>query len=384
MSTTKLELRGHRSAAPARMQRALNLTEVLIVIAVILLLLSILLPSFSGARAQARAVVCGQHLRQFGNGLHIYTAENRDWLPGLNTTGAALNAKRRLIGGGNATALDSPKLPVQTFDWMTPILAYALELPAVRAERFKFLLSRFRCPGQMNTNTSLYCDTDAPDMDLFGPAPTWPAVSYLMPGPFQYTGQKYRDRPLCRDEVMPAQSIYTKAMYEGWEVLVNDYQPRLDRVGPPARKIFVADGTRYLRANDILDFDVAPIPDFFGAFSDPGGWWSGARAYGVRPGSMAWDGILATGQYGRHPGDGTERGDGENLGLSYRHGRQSGVPSGDVHDNKGTLNALFFDSHIERLNDRQSRKIGYWYPKGGLVQTPAEGMSSVAEGYVIP
>jgi prepilin-type N-terminal cleavage/methylation domain-containing protein/prepilin-type processing-associated H-X9-DG protein len=367
-----------------------TLIELLVVVAVIVVLLSILLPSWSSAREQARAVVCGQHLRQFGTGLQNYTAENRDWIPGLNTTGVALTAKWGfLVGdGGNPTIFDSPRLPVQTFDWMTPILAYSLELPAQRAQRFKFLLSRFRCPAQVNTNAALYCDTDAPDMDLFGLAQTWPGVSYLMPGPFQYTGQKYKDRVLCPNEAKPTHAaIRSKAMYDQWEVLVNDYQPRFDRLGPPARKIFVADGTRYLRKDGILDFDVAPIPDFFGAFSDPGGWWSGARAYGVRPGSMAWDGIQATGQRGRNPDDPDDPNDprgGQNLGLSYRHGRQHGVPSGDVHDNAGTINGLFFDGHVARMTDRQSRHISYWYPSGGKVQTPEEGMTRVPEHFVIP
>jgi prepilin-type N-terminal cleavage/methylation domain-containing protein/prepilin-type processing-associated H-X9-DG protein len=384
MSTAIHGSGGQQSNAPGDRAPAFTLIELLVVIAIIALLLCILLPGLGAARQQGRAALCGQQLRQFANGLQTYTAENREWIPGLNTTGAAIMAKRQFIHGGDPTVLDSPRLPVQTFDWMTPILAHSMELPLLRAQRFKFLLSRFRCPAQLNPNTALYCDTDAPDWDLFGPPQSWPAVSYLMPGPFQYTGQEYKDRALCRDEARPELPIFGKAMYEKWEVLVNDYQPRFDRLGPPARKIFVADGTRYLRADDTLDFDVAPIPDFFGAFSDPGGWWSGSRAYGVRPGSLAWDGIYATGQYGRSPGDGMEAGDGQNLALTYRHGPQHGVPSGDVHDNLGTINALFFDGHVARLTDHESRTIHYWYPSGGIVQTPAEGMTAVSEGYVIP
>jgi hypothetical protein len=348
-----------------------------VVVAIIALLMSILLPSLSSAREQARSVVCGQHLRQFGTGLQLYTGENRDWIPGLNTSGAAVTAKRFAMNSDPA-ALYQSKLPVQTFDWMTPVLAYALELPALRAPRFKFLIDKFRCPSQMYTCSVLYHDTAVPDLDQFEPLGTWPAVSYLMPAGFQYTGQAYNAKVLCHDERITSLPVLAKALPPEFEVRMDEYQPRLDRVGPAARKIFAADGTRFLDDKGELDFDIAPIPNWYGAFSDPGGWWSGAQAYGVRPGSMAWDGIQATGQTGIYGCNGQE------LPLSYRHGMQHGSLSGGALDNTGTINAVFFDAHVERMSDQQSRQIHHWYPTGGIVQAPAEGMTNVPEGYVIP
>jgi prepilin-type processing-associated H-X9-DG protein len=47
----------------------------LVVSAIIALLLSILLPSLSLARAQARQVVCGNNLRQLGHAFHMYASE---------------------------------------------------------------------------------------------------------------------------------------------------------------------------------------------------------------------------------------------------------------------------------------------------------------------
>jgi prepilin-type processing-associated H-X9-DG protein len=197
----------------------------------------------------------------------------------------------------------------------------------------------------------------------------------MMPAAFQYTGQDYNEKVLCYDERITTFPVLSKALPADFEVRMDEYQPRLDRVGSAARKIFVADGTRYLDQYNDLDFDIAPIPTWFGAFTSPGGWWAGCQAYGVRENSRNWGGTPVP--------VGSESG-GQNLGLSYRHGMQRGVPSGDVHDNVGTINALFYDGHVARMTDQQSREVSYWYPKGGIVQTPAEGMTDVPEGYVIP
>ena len=61
-------------------RRAFTLIELLVVVAVIGLLISILLPSLSAARAQARSAKCLANMHSFGQGLVMYTAENRDVL----------------------------------------------------------------------------------------------------------------------------------------------------------------------------------------------------------------------------------------------------------------------------------------------------------------
>jgi len=59
-----------------------TLIEVLVVVAIIALLISILLPSLSRAREQARMVMCEAHLKQFGNALNMYMMDAKDTLPG--------------------------------------------------------------------------------------------------------------------------------------------------------------------------------------------------------------------------------------------------------------------------------------------------------------
>jgi len=132
------------------------------------------------------------------------------------------------------------------------------------------------------------------------------------------------------------------------------YRSRISMVGPPSRKVAVADGTRYFDGEQV-DFDPSPDPTFFGAFTSNGAWWSGGTAYGVKAGTTNWTGQTV--------GAGSPA-NGENLILSYRHGCVAGQAPTNVHDNKGSINALFFDGHVARLTDRQSRDPELWYPTG--------------------
>ena len=61
---------------------AFTLIELLVVVAIIALLISILLPSLSRARRQAKAVICTSNLRTLGQGITTFAAGNNDRLPG--------------------------------------------------------------------------------------------------------------------------------------------------------------------------------------------------------------------------------------------------------------------------------------------------------------
>lgn len=63
---------GRRRESPSRRPRTFTLIETLVVVSVIALLISILLPSLSKARQQARTTVCLSRCRQLGIGMTIY------------------------------------------------------------------------------------------------------------------------------------------------------------------------------------------------------------------------------------------------------------------------------------------------------------------------
>jgi prepilin-type N-terminal cleavage/methylation domain-containing protein len=372
--------RGRRAALPKGGDCAgFTLIELLVVVAIIALLISILLPSLRSAQEQARVVVCGQNLRQFGNGLHVYTNDNEDWLPGVNTSGVAVQALSK-VWSSDVSVLYHPFIPVQSWDWMTPIVSGQMTLPAVRAERYKYLLDRFRCPSQRYRSVMYPAGYAAsPDQTALSAQEPYPTVSYLMPVHYQFYGQDF-DGTVIGWRIHPTRPsrIYATIAPNNWEALSSDYEPRLDRVGQPSRKVFVADGTRYLAEDtELLDFDPNPDADIFGSFASSGAWWGGDRAYGVLAGSQNWDGnSVSVGYY-----------NGRAIPLSYRHGATDtlgGIFSGRVQDNKGRMEAVFFDGHAEPLSDRRSRDIHLWYPTGTVVKKPTEGLTTVPNEFVIP
>jgi prepilin-type N-terminal cleavage/methylation domain-containing protein/prepilin-type processing-associated H-X9-DG protein len=378
-----------------RRTRAFTLIELLVVVAIIALLISILLPSLKCAREAGRAATCGTLLKGLGTGLHVYATENRDWIPGVNTTGVAI----RQYKGTEMTVANMrrPEIPVQSYDWITPLLRMETsDLGNNRAERFARVQNEYHCPSQAVVDSVLYPFTlsgvvDAADFKQVG---RWTALSYLMPSSFQYWGNDFDSSkgnkiqvgtfvqgggkvPMYAETLgkSPGESSKTR----DWEVNTKRYRSILDRVGTASRKIAAADGTRYLEASiGSLDHDVSPLPDHFGSFSDSGAWWSGSTAYGVKQGTPTWDGKKAP---FAQPGQGL------NLPLSYRHGCSDGARvTSSARDNTGQINAVFFDGHVTRFGDAASRELTYWYPSGGVVTVSGalEGMTSAKPQDVVP
>lgn len=355
------ELRGPRSAS-AR-PRAFTLIELLVVVAIIAVLMSILLPSLRAARESARAVVCGQLQRDLGNGLQTYLTENKDWIPGINTSGVKIRRVEGLIN-----EYYNPRMPVQSYDWITPLISMSTEMQAQRAQRFKEIMNRFACPSQRFYKTVFYPAGLAEcvdSQDFMDDPDDWTPLSYLMPVHFQLWGADYEHDGSGSGILLdthvsnPSFGIWAETMRTGWEAYHDTYKSNLNQIGNASTKIACADGTRYL-AEDLLDFDPNPVPGDFGSFTSSGAWWGGSTAYGVKNGTFNWSGRrVNTGGYS--PGQGRQ------LELSYRHGLTRGTASGSALDNRGTINAAFFDGSVRRLNDKQSRNPVFWYPKGTKV-----------------
>lgn len=343
-----------------------TLIELLVVIAIIALLVSILLPSLGAAREQARAVKCGAQLRDFDNGAQTYFTENNAYIPGINTTGVEPYANRISMDW------DRPDMPVQRYDWMTPVLSKSTTLPSSRAARFTTLLLKYRCASLYGDPPVIYSPGSVPggvQGFLDEPEPI-PGLSYLMPIHFQFWGQNQKN--IIVGEVRNGTQslpIRAEAAPTSWEVLVNEFGGRVNDVGSPAEKIIFADGTRYLlwEGNSLTyDFDVHPYNGLFGSFTCAGGWWQGSTAWGVGDKDRTVDG---------RPIRYANPSNGESQRWSYRHGTRPG--------RQGKIEAAFFDGHVEVLSNKDSRKIDYWYPRGTIVQTPEEGMTLVEKGYKV-
>jgi prepilin-type N-terminal cleavage/methylation domain-containing protein/prepilin-type processing-associated H-X9-DG protein len=73
---------GRQVDAASSALRAFTLIELLVVVAIIALLISILLPSLTRAREEARATKCSANLHQMGLAMHLYLEDNHGFYPG--------------------------------------------------------------------------------------------------------------------------------------------------------------------------------------------------------------------------------------------------------------------------------------------------------------
>lgn len=356
--------------------RAFTLIELLVVVAIIALLISILLPSLSCARNQAKATKCGAMLKSLATGLTAYATENKDWIPGRNTTGVGFFLE--YAGSNPVTGLRNSKTAVQTYDWMTSLLRYETgDLGNNRAERFQILVNRYQCPANASNRIDELYDLGlaaSPDRDDFYAITEWSPLSYLMPASFQIWGTA--DTGLVLARTQGGLSFFAKTYPTFWEVTAEHYKSRLDQVGNQAEKIAIIDGNRFLTGDGVLDFDVNPNPDWFGSFTASSAWWAGSHEFGVRSPATNWDGDSVT-------GGGFPEHQGRNLALSYRHGCSTGAVPQSCQDNKGQVNAAYFDGHVARLGDRASRELRHWYPRGSVVRKANEGMTRAQNGDVI-
>jgi hypothetical protein len=69
------------SLKPRRSRRAFALVELLVVIGIVALLIAILLPVLSRARAQANRVACLSNIKQLGTALLMYCNDNDEYFP---------------------------------------------------------------------------------------------------------------------------------------------------------------------------------------------------------------------------------------------------------------------------------------------------------------
>ncbi len=364
-----------------RSKNAFTLIELLVVVAIIALLISILLPSLRCARESARAARCGVMLRSLGTGITTYSTESKDWLPGVNTSGATYAIGLRSAGANGANFLRSTRLAVQRWDWMSPSIGLETELGGNRAKRFRTLVNEYYCPSQAGATIDFLWGPGvaaSPDgADFTAEGSDWRPLSYLMPAQFQYWGEPWRGKNIWTNP-----QTFTSVAYQvpatTWEYKLPTYRSRVQEVGDAARKFAATDGTRYLTDTLDLDFDVDPLANLFGSFADPGGWWGGSQAFGAQAGTLNWSNS-PLGHSSSFPDA-----KGQAMALSYRHGCWERGPTFNVRQNKGQINALHFDGHVARYSDRESREVTYWYPKGTVILKPNEGMTSVPANFVVP
>ncbi|MBX3353687.1 MAG: prepilin-type N-terminal cleavage/methylation domain-containing protein [Phycisphaeraceae bacterium] len=300
--------------APAVARRAFTLIELLVVVSIIALLIGILLPTLGQALKEARGTVCGATQRGLAQGLLLWSSDNNQNIPGVNTTWVEATRQPNVVRYLN----EQNSAPVQNWDWMSASLK-GEDLPYNRNQRFLYMLERYRCP-ENNAQTKIFGGGGEGTQEMedwilrsnqrvFGP-------SYLMSAYFQTTGGPTRVTGSFPNETI---SEYG-ALFPDPVTVIRSYRPNLNSVGNPALKSAFADGFRYLEDTGTTDIDASISTRFYGAFTHSTPTFSGSREYVI----------------GRR--------------LSYRHGNK--------------INVAYFDGHVDRISEEESRNPDRWFPSG--------------------
>lgn len=297
-----------------RARRGFTLIELLVVISIIALLIAILLPALGAAREAARASVCLGNMRSSGQGIFTYATDNKDNLPGPNTSGLELTQLDNAYVFKN-----NSEEPTQNFDWVSPTLGSSLALQGDRSERVQQIFEEeFRCPSNIETYTSQFgSGLTVPD--------TSPISSYSMNSNFMV------DWGTTSSGVL--QYSWVQAVI-GSSVA----QPtRLDKITNASSKAIVMEGARY------VDAGTGEVT-FNGFVKQIGGGNWGSLSPGIS--------VLVNNGNPYKWGNDQQQ---ENARrFAYRH-------KNDV------MNIGFLDGHAEAQNQEDSRKVDQWFPSGSTV-----------------
>ena len=298
-----------------------TLIELLVVISIIALLISILLPSMTGARRTGQRVACMAHMREIAKGAAEYGNDNNDFIiGGPSTSGSYLRGAASAYGPA-----------VQNWDFMGPMAfmwGMGLTLPSEGdtdgvAKRFNELRSHkaFLCAS----NRFLATQFGGPD------AGTGWMVSYNT----------------CRNQLFEAADIPSNFL----EQLPKGWRPSLSRIGVASNKVFVADGSRYATATIPPDYDLSANAGWGGAFSDAGAYMTLSRS---------WDRSWVKGN-GSRSGTGVDPRE-----YAFRHSTSQPPPGAP--GNAYKLNMAFYDGHVETQGDLEASDPNQWLPQGSTLR----------------
>jgi len=304
-----------------------TLIELLVVISIIALLISILLPSLTGARRTAQRIACGANLRGIAQGMAEYADDNNSWIVGSpGGSGAYLKGEGTAFGPA-----------VQRWDFMGPLAFQAgmgFALPSSGDEAG--VIKRF---NQLRTSKAFLC-----------PANRFLSTHFSGPDAGANWMVSYNTVRTQLFESDGTESGLT-SMPQGFEeTLPPNWRPSVDRIGVTSNKVFCADGSRFTTATDGPDYALEVSAGFGGSFSDAGAYTTFTRS---------WDRSRAPGN-----GGSTSR---DPRVFAYRH--STGQPPIGAKGDAYKMNVAFYDGHVETQGDMKSASPYQWLPQGSSLRT---------------
>lgn len=363
----------------SRRRHGFTLIELLVVVAIIALLISILLPSLGVAKRAAKAATCSANLRGIGQIGATYSSEWEDYIIGSpNTTGQALWDQNGTYPAGNGDASGN-KCPSITspFDWMVPVCNQSNfdttngtsptnDSQTDRATRLNLALGNkiFYCPANTQWIATTFNGTASVTAAWtagYAPLPaTYTSPGYAMAGLFLLSPPSYVTSPaggLGANRVRP----YAGAGVPDWTI-PGTYTPKVNSVGVPAAKIMMGDGMGIFEKN-------APgptrtyAPEITITYSSSSSYYKNGFS-GVGPFADAGASAAAKFNYiwdrEGAAGNSTAALPLDPRVFTYPHGSTQAFGAGGAFRS----NFLFFDSHVETMDDLSSADPNMWMPSG--------------------
>jgi prepilin-type N-terminal cleavage/methylation domain-containing protein len=280
------------SSVRANVNRGFTLIELLVVLCAIALIVSVLLRAGPGTRRQARTATCASRLGAIAVGMTDYAQLYDGAIAGSPIT-----------SGGHMFYMAEPISPaesdtMQLWNYAGPIrrilngsvqaqnIDTLQPWPPLLVQKFATYrdAGRFVCPENDYTACSYgpAYDVGCGRMLSYNTSRNFLWLGSTAPSPHEgslhwptgHSGEGFGRVPGS----FPARPPH-------------DYEPFLDRVGPPASKVFIADGGRYNDFGVEPVYDARPFATYGGAFADDGPYtgythsWDRTCSSGATPGS---------------------------------------------------------------------------------------------------